>query len=153
MKSLRIMVVDDERVICDACHLVLTEEGHRVEEYTSGKAGLNAIRQGAYDVVLLDIKLPDTDGMEILNVVRKEKPDLCVIVMTGYSTVSNAIEAMKLGATGYLSKPFTDEELISALEKAINIKSRKPFTVSEVQGSRFKGSINGIHPSTVNRER
>lgn len=119
MKPLRILVIDDERVICDACHLVLTEAGHRVEERTSGKAGLNAIRQGLYDVILLDMKLPDTDGMEILKIVREEKADLCVIVMTGYSTVSNAVEAMKLGATDYLAKPFTDEELISALKKAI----------------------------------
>jgi len=124
MKPLRILVVDDERVICDACHLVLTEEGYRVEEYTSGKAGLNAIRQGVYDLVLLDMKLPDIDGMEILKVTRKEKPDLGVIVMTGYSTLSNAVEALKLGATNYLSKPFTDEELISALKQATNIKSR-----------------------------
>lgn len=122
MKPLRILVIDDEQVICDGCHLVLTEEGHRVEEYTSGKAGLTAIRQGAYDVVLLDIKLPDSDGMEILKVARKEKPDLCVIVMTGYSTISNAVEAMKLGATDYLSKPFTDAELISALKKAIKMR-------------------------------
>lgn len=122
MKPLRILVIDDEQVICDACHLVLTEEGHRVEEYTSGKAGLTAIRQGAYDVVLLDIKLPDTDGMAILKAARKEKPDLCVIVMTGYSTISNAVEAMKLGAIDYLSKPFTDEELISALKKTIEMR-------------------------------
>jgi len=122
MKPLRILVVDDERVICDACHLVLTEEGHRVEEYTSGETGLNAIRQGVYDVVLLDMKLPDTDGMEILKIARKEKPDLCVIVMTGYSTVSNAVEAGKLGATDYLSKPFTDEELISALKNVIEMR-------------------------------
>ena len=122
MKPLRILVVDDERVICDACHLVLTEEGHRVEEYTSGETGLNAIRQGVYDVVLLDMKLPDTDGMEILKIARKEKPGLCVIVMTGYSTVSNAVEAGKLGATDYLSKPFTDEELISALKNVIEMR-------------------------------
>jgi len=117
MKPLRILVIDDERVICDACHLVLTEEGHSVAECASGKAGLTAIRQGDYDLVLLDMKLPDTDGMEILKAARKEKPDLCVIVMTGYSTVSNAVNAMKLGAADYLSKPFTDEELISALKK------------------------------------
>jgi DNA-binding NtrC family response regulator len=98
---------------------VLTEEGHEIEVTGSGKAGLAAIRKHAYDAVLLDMKLPDINGMEILKVIQKEKPGLCTIVMTGYSTVSNAVEAGKLGATDYLSKPFTDEDLISVLRNAL----------------------------------
>jgi len=116
MKPLRILVVDDEKVICDACHLVLTEEGNHVEACTSGKSGLSAIRQNVYDVVLLDMKLPDTDGMEILKIARKENLEMRFIVMTGYSTLSNALEACKLGAANYLAKPFTDDELISSIE-------------------------------------
>jgi len=119
MKSFRILVVDDEKVICDACHLVLSEAGHTVEVQTSGQAGLLAIRQGIYDVALLDMKLSDSDGMDILRAVRKEKPSMNIIIMTGYSILSNAVEAMKMGAADYLAKPFTDEELIVALERAM----------------------------------
>jgi len=118
MKSLKVLVIDDESVICDACHLVLSEKGHSVDRCTTGKTGLLAIERGAYDVILLDMKLPDIDGMEILETIRAEMPATYVIVMTGYSTMSNAVQAMKLGAADYLSKPFTDDELVEAVEKA-----------------------------------
>jgi DNA-binding NtrC family response regulator len=117
MKPMRVLVIDDERVICDACNLILSEQGCVVEHCMTGKAGLLALEGAVYDIVLLDLKLPDLDGMEILKIVRKEKPDLCVIVMTGYDTIPVAVEAMKLGAADYLGKPFTDDALITAIEK------------------------------------
>lgn len=118
MKPLRILVIDDEPVICDACHLVLTEKGYTVEICMTGTAGLMAIEQGAFDVLLLDIKLPDLDGLEILKTLTKQRPGLCVIVMTGYDRIPIAVEALKRGAADYLGKPFTDDELIIAIEKA-----------------------------------
>ena len=118
MKPLRILVIDDEPVICDACHLVLTEKGYTVEMRMTGTAGLMAIEQGAFDVLLLDIKLPDLDGLEILKTLTKQRPGLCVIVMTGYDSIPIAVEALKRGAADYLGKPFTDDELIIAIEKA-----------------------------------
>ena len=118
MKSLKVLVIDDESVICDACHLVLSEKGHTVDYCTTGKTGLLAIERGAYDVILLDMKLPDIDGMEILEAIKGELPAPYMIVMTGYSTMSNAVQAMKLGAADYLAKPFTDDELTEAVEKA-----------------------------------
>ncbi len=117
MKPFRVLIIDDERVICDACEMVLSEKGHAVTSITHGKEGLSAIRQGAYDILLLDMKLPDIDGMEILKVVQEENPGLCTIVMSGYSSISNAVEAMKKGADDYLAKPFTEDELIAILEK------------------------------------
>lgn len=118
MKPVKIQVIDDEQIICDGCRLALAEKGHSVEYHLKGRAGLKAIREGDFDLVLLDMKLPDIDGMEVLETVRKEKPDVYVIVMTGYSTVQNAVEAMKLGAVDYLTKPFSDDELILAVERA-----------------------------------
>ena len=117
MKALSILVIDDESVICDACCLVLGEKGHALDRCLTGKAGLLAIERGTYDLILLDMKLPDIDGTEILKIVREKGPGPCVIVMTGYSTMSNALQAMKLGAADYLAKPFTDDELIEAVEK------------------------------------
>jgi DNA-binding NtrC family response regulator len=117
MKQLNILVIDDERIICDACRLVLAEKGHRVDHCLTGKAGLLAIERCKYDLILLDVKLPDVDGMEILKSVRDRGSVPVVIVMTGYSTVSNALQAMKLGAADYLAKPFTDDELVEAVEK------------------------------------
>jgi len=121
MKPLNVLVIDNEDVICKACHLVLTEQGHSVDYCKTGKTGLLAMKQSRYDLVLLDMKLPDMDGMEILRSLKDEMPPLRVIVMTGYSTLSNAVEAMKLGAADYLSKPFTDDELVQAVEKVFEV--------------------------------
>jgi DNA-binding NtrC family response regulator len=118
MKALDILVIDNEDVICDACRMVLTEKGHRVDAYKTGKSGLEAAGRGGYDLLLLDMKLPDMDGMDILKMLKDETPSPVVIVMTGYSTISNAVQAMKLGAVDYLSKPFTDDELLRAVENA-----------------------------------
>ena len=122
MKPQRVLVIDDEQVICDACRMILSEQGCRVEYRLTGTAGLLAIEQGDFDLVLLDLKLPDLDGMKILKTVKQERPALPVIVMTGYATISIAVEAMKNGATDYLGKPFTDDELMAAVENAfVNI--------------------------------
>jgi DNA-binding NtrC family response regulator len=118
MRPLRVLVIDDEIVICQACRMILIEEGCLVQEQATGEDGLQALANGIFDVVLLDLKLPDMDGMDILKKLHQQKPDVPVIVMTGYSTVSIAVEAMKSGAADYLSKPFTDEELIEVVERA-----------------------------------
>ena len=122
MKPVSVLVIDDEQVICDACQLVLSEQGHAVTLTNTGADGLAAIRQGTYDVVLLDMKLPDMDGMEILKAVQEEKRRLCIIVMTGYSSISNAVQAIKKGASDYLAKPFTDDELLETIGKACENK-------------------------------
>jgi DNA-binding NtrC family response regulator len=118
MKPLNVLIIDNEDVICKACHLVLAEKGHAVDYCKTGKTGLLAMARSRYDLVLLDMKLPDMDGMDILRTLKDEMPALIVIVMTGYSTLSNAVQAMRLGAADYLSKPFTDDELSEAVEKA-----------------------------------
>jgi DNA-binding NtrC family response regulator len=122
MEPANILVIDDEPAVCSGCRLVLKEEGHSVDVYMTGREGLDAIIKGRFDVVLLDLKLPDMDGMEILRTVRNQKRDEYLIVMTGYSSVENAVEAMKLGAYDYLAKPFTDDELVLSVEKAIEKK-------------------------------
>jgi len=125
MKAVRILVIDDEKAICDGCRLVLSDHGYDVDVCPMGRKGLNELLGNDYDLTLLDMKLPDIHGMEIIRALKKEKPDVYVIVMTGYSTVKNAVEAMKLGAFDYLSKPFSDEELLMAVEKAVENKRLK----------------------------
>jgi DNA-binding NtrC family response regulator len=117
-----IVVIDDEAAICSGCKLALTDQGFHVETFLSGKPGLEAILQNSYDLVLLDLKLPGMDGMEVLKQIRRDKPEMNVIIMTGYASVQNAVDAMKLGAFDYLSKPFSDDELILAVKKAIHNK-------------------------------
>ena len=124
MQRRHILVIDDEPVICEGCRLALSDK-YSVDICHSGQEGLDTLLKGRYDLALLDMKLPDMDGMEVLHIVRQDKPGVYVIVMTGYSTVNNAVQAMKLGAFDYLAKPFTDDELIMAVEKAIENKRLK----------------------------
>ncbi len=122
MEPGNILIIDDERVICDGCRLALSDKGHSVDICMNGKDGLETILKGTYDLALLDMKLPDMDGMDILRTVERDNLGVYVIVMTGYSTVQNAVEAMKLGAFDYLTKPFSDDELVLAVERAMEKK-------------------------------
>ncbi len=114
-----ILIVDDEPSICTGCTMALSDLGYPTESCNTGKEGLDALLSGRYQLVLLDMKLPDMDGMDILEKINAAKLDLCVIVMTGYASVKNAVTAMKLGIFDYLSKPFTDDELCSAVNLAM----------------------------------
>ncbi|MGD9090994.1 MAG: response regulator, partial [Desulfobacterales bacterium] len=86
MHGSHILIIDDEPVVCDGCRAVLSEK-YAVDACLTGKEGLDAFLKGQYDLALLDMKLPDTDGMDILRIIRQDKPGAYVIVMTGYSTV------------------------------------------------------------------
>lgn len=121
-KPTKVLVVDDEKVICSGCRLVLSDKDYLVNTCMTGKEGLHEILNDHYDVVLLDLKLPDVDGMDILKEARRKQPNLYFIIMTGYSTVQSAVEAMKLGAFDYLTKPYSDDELVIAVERAVEKK-------------------------------
>ena len=115
-----VLIIDDENVICKGCKMILTEMGYVCDHSTAGADGLKTVLSTPYDVLLLDMKLKDMNGMEILEKVKKAKPGLYVIVITGYSTVKNAVKAMKLGANDYISKPFNDDDIIDAVHNAFN---------------------------------
>lgn len=120
-----VLVIDDEKAICEGCRLVLDDLGYAVRYGTTGAEGLNQLQETDFDVLLLDIKLPDTDGMQILAGVRQTHPQMPIIVMTGYASVQNAVDAMKHGAFDYLSKPFSEDQLAHAVARAIENKRLK----------------------------
>jgi DNA-binding NtrC family response regulator len=130
MEKSTILVIDDEPVICEGCKMVLSGDKYSVESTTSGTTGLNKALENKYDVILLDLRLPDRDGMEILNNIRNKQSSSYIIIMTGYSTVTNAVKAMKSGAFDYIAKPFSDEELTLSVEKAIENKRLKEENLS-----------------------
>jgi len=119
MTAMNILVVDDESVICSGCRMVLEEQGHHVETCMTCKAGIDAVKNNPYDLILLDMKLPDHDGTEFLKAVGQSDTRHRIIVMSGYATVKNAVNSMKLGAVDYLQKPFTDDELLAVVENAV----------------------------------
>lgn len=114
-----ILIIDDEPSICAGCRMTLVDRGYAADTCNTGKSGLEALLSGRYQLVLLDMKLPDMDGMDILKKVNDVGLDICVIVMTGYASVKNAVGAMKLGSFDYIAKPFSDDELLNAVALAI----------------------------------
>jgi DNA-binding NtrC family response regulator len=102
--------------------MTLADRGFVVDTCQHGTKGLELLLGGEYDLALLDMKFPDINGMEILRQVKHENPGVYIIVMTGYSSVKNAVDAMKLGAFDYISKPFTDDELLISVQRAVENK-------------------------------
>lgn len=118
--KVRILVIDDEAIIHESCGRVLKEEGYEVETALSGREALEKLKEKRYDLVLSDIKMPGMSGVETLEKMRKDIPDITVVMFTGYSSVDTARDSMKLGAFDYIPKPFTPEELLSVVKKALH---------------------------------
>ena len=118
----KVLVIDDETSVCQGCKRIFEEEGCSVETALSGKEGLDKAREEFFDVIVIDLKMPDISGMEVLRNIKQEQPDVAVIMITGYASVPNAIEAMKLGAEDYLPKPFTPDEISLVMERALRRK-------------------------------
>lgn len=101
-----IMIIDDQKDACRIFKKIMTGEGYRVLTATSGKGGLAKIRKEPPSIVFLDIKMPGMGGIEILSRIRKISKKLPVVILTGHSDLQTAKEAMRLGASDYLTKPF-----------------------------------------------
>ena len=129
MNSARILVVDDERIVCAGCKKILDEAGYQVKTSLSARNALDMLNEEPFDIVITDIKMPELSGIELLEIIRKEYPEITVIVITGYSTVETAVEAMKLGAFDYLPKPFTSDRVILVIKKAVERKNLLAETI------------------------
>ena len=114
-----ILVVDDELGICQSCVKILSKEGHPVEYALNGYDAIKMMHESPFDLIITDLKMSSMGGMEVLRRVQESHPDTVVIVITGYATVSSAVEVMKMGAYDYLPKPFTPEELRSIVHRAL----------------------------------
>gem|GEM_PF-147590 len=124
----QVLVVDDERVVCQNCEKILREEGFSVTTTLTGEECLNLINERMYEAVILDLKIPDINGMELLKVIKEKKPLTTVIIITGYSSLESGIAAMKLGAADYIAKPFTPDELSFSIREALE---KRPVVAGE----------------------
>jgi len=115
----QIMIVEDEKLIRMTLRELLEEEGYRVIEAEDGASGLRRLRQEEVDLVLLDYRLPDVDGIEVLRQMRMLSPETAVILVTAHSNVGSVVEAIKLGAYDYLDKPINQDHLLSTIVQAL----------------------------------
>lgn len=116
----RILIVDDEPVTCTALTRALTLMGYHAESALSGQEALARLNSAPYDVMILDLRLPDIPGEEILQQARQIQPDLLVIILTAYASLNSAIAAVKAGAVDYLLKPYSIRALEEAITRALH---------------------------------
>jgi len=116
----RILIVDDEQAMREACREVLAPEGFILSEASSGEGALDIIGRQSFDLMILDLKMPRMDGMDILQRVQKESPSTATVVITGYPSIDTAVEAMRLGAADFLPKPFTPDVLRLTVRRVLN---------------------------------
>ena len=119
----RILVVDDERPILLTLEALLNRHGYLTDTAGTASLGLRAIKSNPPAVVLLDLQLPDAEGLQLLDQIKREHPETQVIILTAHDSLSNAIESIKRGAYHFISKPYAPEELLSLVEKALEKQS------------------------------
>ena len=116
---MNVLIVDDEEVLQDILTLLIRKEGHHPLSALSGEEGLAVLEREEVDLVLLDLMLPGMHGMEVLREMRRRQPDVVVVVITAFSSIESAIDAMREGAFHYIPKPFKNEEVLLTVRKAL----------------------------------
>ena len=142
----KILLVDDERLIRMTLRSVLEHEGFTVGEAETGAEAEQRLAEDDYDLAVLDFKLPDTTGLDILRKIKRDRPEMGAILLTAFSTIDSAVEAIKLGAFDYLDKPVNSDELVATIVKALETtrlrrevsrlvgEQRQSFGVSNIIG-------------------
>ena len=144
-----ILIVDDDEMMQETLSSVLRKGGYEIFSVTSGNEALSLIKKNIIDLVLLDMKLPDVDGLEIQKKIKALDTEILVIIMTAYSDVQTAVSAMKSGAYHYINKPFELEELKLLIEKGLETKSliNEVRRLHRQQGEEYQNShIYGVSP-------
>lgn len=130
----RVLIIDDERPVLMTLEALLKRRGYQVDAAPTATQGLKLLKSKSPTLVLLDLRLPDADGLEMLNRIKTELPEVPVIILTAHDSLHNAIESIKRGAYHFISKPYAPEELLSLVEKALE----KQFLLREAEELRIK---------------
>ncbi|MBF0240333.1 MAG: response regulator [SAR324 cluster bacterium] len=114
-----ILAVDDEQIVLDSFRKILVMAGYSIDTVETGQEALGLVQKNNYDFVFTDFKMPDMNGLEVTKAVKHFRPDVDVIMITGYATIESAVETMKHGAMDYVQKPFTEDELVAFVNKTL----------------------------------
>ena len=124
----KILVVDDEANVCQSIKKVLSRKGYDVSQALTVEDAVTLIKEMSFDLVITDLMIPGTSGLELLQIIRDHYPELEVIMITGYASIESAVKATKLGASAYLPKPFTPDELTKVTESTLANRVSKSGT-------------------------
>ncbi len=114
-----ILVIDDEAVVCESFKRILSNEGYKVDTKISPQEGLDLAVSKNYNLVFLDLRMEEMDGIDLFHKLREKEPDLPVIVVTGYPSMDTALECIKLHASDYIIKPFTPDDILKLTKQII----------------------------------
>ena len=114
----KIICVDDEAIILDSFRKILVLDGYSVDTVENGREALEMLKTNHYDFLFTDLKMPIMDGVEVTKATKALRPDIDVVIITGFASVETAVETMKYGAVDYVQKPFTEDELLAFTKKA-----------------------------------
>jgi len=120
-----ILVMEDDLNVAKGLEMVLNEEGYAVDLAATGALAMKAFKEKRFDLLVADLRLPDIDGMKIIKQVKEKDPEIEVIVITGYGTSAQAVEAMKMGVHDFLPKPFTESQIKTAVDEALGEHEKK----------------------------
>jgi len=150
----RVLVADDEESICVVLKTALAEAGHDVETVLTGGAAIETLVGGDFDIAILDIRLPDMSGLDILSQLREHQPSLITLVITAQNTMTNAIEAMKRGAFNYLTKPFDLDEVRALVARASEMRelTRTVGRIRTEVGERYEPGVTLVGTSSGMQE-
>jgi DNA-binding NtrC family response regulator len=152
----RILIVDDDEIVLRSCLRILRDDDYEIDTAGDGLSALEKVNENVYDVLILDIKMPKMDGIEVLRRVKEARPDIDVIMITGLHDIGTAVQAMKLGALDYLPKPFEPDQLKLLVARAFDRKALQEGTLrqdSESGSSYHFENIIGSSPPMQNMYR
>ncbi len=166
-RSFSLLVVDDDRGVRELLGEFLSSKGFRVETVDTGDGAIELLKVNRYDIILLDLRLPDTNGIELLKRIKSLSPEIIAIIMTGYATLETAIQAIREGAYDYITKPFQLDEMDVALKNACErlylleqqrefreeLMSIKSFNKDDSGRTRSGSLIDGIERIAALKER
>ena len=120
-----VLLMEDELTIATGLARVMSKEGYDVDMAHTGRDALEKFWANGFDLLVADLRLPDIDGMDVVREVRKKRPKMTVVIITGYPSVSSATTAVQMGVSGYLSKPFTGPEFMATVRSALREKEKE----------------------------
>jgi len=150
--KIKILIVDDEVKFLDSVSRRLEMRNFDVTKAVNGTEALEAARRAGFDLALLDLKMPGLNGQQVLEQLKKEHKYLEVIILTGHGSVDSAIECTRLGAYGYLPKPYELEKLLEVLQQAYEARLKKKFEQDEVRMEKIMRLATGSSPLGILRE-
>ena len=141
--SIRLLIVDDEVKFLDSIAKRLEMRGLEVTKATNGKDAVDSARKRKFDLALLDLKMPGMDGAEVLKILKEEHKFLEIIILTGHGSLESAVECTKLGAYGYLPKPYEFDALLDILKEAYEVRMKKKFESDQSQLQKIMDAATG----------